>query len=93
MNMKSEIFKIIQDVMEEETSIIKDDTPLLGDTSAIDSMKLIELCLALEDFADQHNFEFQWRTEKALSMNWSMFRTAGSLADAFIQQMEMEEKQ
>ena len=92
MKIKSEIFKIIQDVTDDESLIIKDDTSLLGENSAIDSMKLIELCLALEDFAAQHNFEFQWRTEKALSMNWSMFRTAGSLADAFIKQMEMEGK-
>ena len=91
MNIKREIYNTIQDVLEDKTLIIKDDTILLGDNSAIDSMKLIELCLALEDFATQHNFEFQWRTEKAMSMNWSMFRTAGSLADAFIQQMEKKQ--
>ena len=88
MNIKNEIFQIIQDLVEDKALEIKDDTALLGDTSTIDSMKLIELCLALEDFAAQHNFEFQWKTEKAMSMNWSMFRTVGSLVDAFIQQME-----
>ena len=88
MGLKNEIFQIIQDIIEDKILVIKDDTALLGEVSAIDSMQLIELCLALEDFAAQHNFEFQWKSEKAMSMNWGMFRTAGSLADAFVQQME-----
>ena len=44
-------------------------------------MKLVEVCLALEDIADEHEFEFDWTSESAMSKSRSMFRTISSLSE------------
>jgi len=51
-------------------------------------MKLVELCLELEDKAADIGFEFDWTSDSAMSRSRSMFRTAGSLAEEFVNQME-----
>ena len=35
-------------------------------------MKLVELCVLLEDLATELNFEFDWQSEKAMS-KWICF--------------------
>jgi hypothetical protein len=50
-------------------------------------MKLVELCILLEDMAAELGFEFDWTSDAAMSRSRSMFQTAGSLADEFIEQM------
>lgn len=59
---------------------------LVGDGRLVDSMKLVELCLALEDLADELGFAFDWTSETAMSRSRGMFRTVGALADAFVAQ-------
>ncbi len=59
---------------------------LIGGDSLLDSMKLVEVCLALEDLADEHGFEFDWTSEAAMSKSRSMFRTVSSLAEEFAAQ-------
>ena len=49
-------------------------------------MKLVELCLELEDKASEMGFEFDWTSEKAMSRAGSMFRTVGTLAEEFTKQ-------
>jgi acyl carrier protein len=83
---KQRIFQAIAGMVEDKTLAVLDATPLIGDGSVLDSMKLIELCLALEDMAADHGFEFDWTSEVAMSRSRSMFRTAGALADEFIAQ-------
>jgi acyl carrier protein len=62
--------------------------PLIGETGQIDSMKLVEICLALEDEAQALGFSFDWTSDTAMSRSRSMFRTAGSLAAEFVSQMK-----
>ncbi|MBS0201243.1 MAG: acyl carrier protein [Proteobacteria bacterium] len=64
------------------------NSTLLGDGSVLDSMKLVELCLLLEDKASQLGFQFDWTSDSAMSRSRSMFRTVGSLADEFESQMK-----
>ena len=66
---------------------VSEDTPLIGDDRALDSMKLLELCLALEDLATSLGFEFDWTSETAMSKSRSMFRTVGALSSEFLSQM------
>ena len=89
-DIKHDVFRIIHDGLEDKTIQITDDTPLIGDGSVVDSMKLVELCLALEDFAEEKGFEFDWTSDQAMSRSRSMFRTAGSLASEFTNQMDAE---
>ena len=87
-NIKTEIYDAIAALLENKSQVIADETPLIGGESLLDSMKLVELCLALEDKAADLGFDFDWTSDAALSKSRSMFRTAGSLATEFINQME-----
>ena len=49
----------------EETSVSENMT-LVGSESALDSMKLVRLCLALEDKAFDSGFEFDWTSDTAM---------------------------
>ena len=90
-DIRRAVFQKILDGIEDKTIQITDNTPLIGDGSVLDSMKLVELCLTLEDFAEEKGFEFDWTSDKAMSRLHSMFRTAGSLASEFKDQMGSEE--
>jgi hypothetical protein len=87
-NIKSEVFNAITALIEDKSHLVSDDSPLIGDESLLDSMKLVELCLALEDMATDLGFTFDWTSDNAMSNSRSMFRTAGSLATEFINQLK-----
>lgn len=87
-SIRSEVFSEISKLLENKSLTVADDMPLIGGESVLDSMKLVELCLALEDKAADMGFEFDWTSDAAMSRSRSMFRTAGSLAAEFISQME-----
>jgi acyl carrier protein len=87
-SVKKEVFNQISKLLEDKFLKITDDTELIGSDRVLDSMKLVELCLAIEDKAADMGFEFDWTSDAAMSRSRSMFRTAGSLAAEFIGQME-----
>lgn len=89
-DIKEEVFKKIYDVIEDKTVSIADDTPLLGDGAALDSLNLVELCVGLEDLAGEIGFDFDWTSEMAMSKSRSMFRTAGTLATEFCAQKDAQ---
>ncbi len=88
--IKAEVFATITSLLEDKSLLVTDDTPLIGGESFLDSMQLVELCVALEDKASELGFEFDWTSEAAMSKSRSMFRTAGFLATEFIKQMEFK---
>ena len=67
---------------------ITSETQLIGGGSLLDSMQLVEVCLALEDLSDEHGFEFDWASSAAMSKSKSMFRNVASLAEEFASQSE-----
>jgi acyl carrier protein len=87
-NVKTEVFDAIKKLLDDKSQVVAVDTPLIGGERLLDSMKLVELCLALEDKAADLGFDFDWTSDAAMSKSRSMFRTAGSLATEFINQME-----
>ena len=87
-NLEKIAMDTIQNAVGQDRIVITKDTPLIGDGSALDSMKLVEVCLALEDISDNHDFEFDWTSEAAMSKSRSMFRTAGTLVAEFCQQAQ-----
>ena len=87
-DVKKEVFDAIKALLEDKSLIVAADTPLIGGESLLDSIKIVELCLELEDKATDLGFEFDWTSDAAMSKSRSMFRTAGSLATEFINQME-----
>ncbi len=84
------IYAVISQLLEDKSLVVTDDMPLIGSKSVLDSMNLVTLCLALEDKATEMGFEFDWTSDAAMSRSRSMFRTAGSLANEFISQMEAQ---
>jgi acyl carrier protein len=88
--IKSEVFSAITALLEDKSLAVSDDTPLLGGAGLLDSLALVELCLVLEDNAAKRGFEFDWTSDSAMSQSRSMFRTAGSLASEFINQMKAQ---
>lgn len=86
--LKAQIFAEIAELVDDSSIAVTDDTPLLGDGSVLDSMKVVTLCIALEDLAVDHDFDFDWTSDAAMSRSRSMFRTAGSLVAEFMSQMQ-----
>lgn len=87
-SVKSEVFSQIAQLLENKSLTVTDEMPLIGGEGVLDSMKLVELCLALEDKASEIGFEFDWTSDAAMSRSRGMFRTANSLAAEFFSQME-----
>ena len=91
MELREQIFFAITSLLDDKTVKVSADTPLIGDGTFLDSIKLIELCLLLEDMATDLAFEFDWTSDTAMSKSRSMFLTAGSLAAEFIAQMASQQ--
>ena len=85
-DLRQRIFGAIARLSDNETLAVNASTALIGDGSVLDSMKLVELCLSLEDLASEMGFEFDWTSDTAMSRSRSMFRTAGALVNEFIAQ-------
>lgn len=84
--LKHRVYAAVGELVEDKSLAIGAATVLLGDGSVLDSMRLVELCLLLEDIAADQGFEFDWTSETAMSKSRSIFRTAGALADEFVSQ-------
>jgi len=87
LNIEHKVFEVIASVTQDATAVIDANTRLIGEGSLFDSMKLVELCLLLEDLGTELGFNFDWTSEAAMSRSASMFRTAGALAAEFSAQM------
>ena len=86
---KKNIIKVISKVLDKKLKI-NEDLKLIGSESPLDSMKLVEVCVALEDLAEEYGFEFVWTSEATMSKSKSMFRSVASLAKEFANQSETE---
>ena len=84
---KEIVISAINGVLEGKVEITG-DMKIIGGESLLDSMRLVEVCLALEDLADEHGFEFDWTSEAAMSKSRSMFRNVITLAEEFASQSE-----
>ncbi len=84
---KQIVISVISEAIDGKDSVTE-DMQLIGVKSLLDSMKLVELCLALEDLADEHGFEFDWTSDSAMSKSRSMFRSVAALAEEFANQSE-----
>ena len=85
---KEVVISTINDALEGKTEV-SEEMELIGGDPLLDSMKLVEVCLALEDLADEHGFEFDWNSDAAMSKSRSMFRNVAALAEEFANQSEV----
>ena len=84
---KEIVISAITNALEDKVNI-SEEMQLIGGESLLDSMKLVEVCLELEDLAEEHGFEFDWTSEATMSKSRSMFRSVTSLAEEFANQSE-----
>ncbi len=89
-DLKEKIVRMVSDLAELEDVSVDENTPLIGSTRIIKSRALVELCLALEDYAEELGFEFDWTSEAAMSQSRSIFRTVGSLVGHFETQRQTQ---
>ncbi len=82
------VIKTIKNILKGKVKVTK-ETQLIGGDSMLDSMKLVEVCVALEDMAEKHKFEFDWTSATTMSKTRSMFRNVGTLAKEFARQSEV----
>ena len=83
---KNDILEIIESITEIELSELTEETILLGDSAILDSMSLVELCVNLEDYANENGFQFDWTSNSTMSNSRSMFRNIGTLLEEFNRQ-------
>jgi hypothetical protein len=81
------IIDFTKSLIEDKSIIINLNTELIGASSLLDSMKLVELCLLLEDYANELGFEFDWTSESAMSKSRSIFKSLKTLIDEFQYQL------
>ena len=82
---KKIVIEVIKSTLENKSEVTEDTQLIAG---VLDSMKLVEVCLALDDLADDKGFEFDWTSEATMSKSSCMFRTVTSLAEEFATQSE-----
>ena len=88
--IKLKILEAITTVVANQQIKISEESALIGEDSILDSMKLVELCLSLEDMSADLGFDFDWTSDVAMSKSLSMFRTVDSLIMEFLHQMEAQ---
>lgn len=88
--IKNAIFASVAGLLDDASVTVTSETALVGNKSLLDSVKLVELCLDLEDQASELGFEFDWTSDAAMSKSRSMFRTAGMLVAEFLRQREAQ---
>ena len=79
--MFDQIVDIIRSVIRNPEIHLDKQSPLVGTNRILDSLGLVELCLALEDFALALGFNFDWTSETAMARSKSMFRDVQSLVE------------
>ncbi len=85
MLASKELIDVIISVIEEEVDI-DPQSSLIGGDSLIDSMGLVQICLALEEMSHSEGFLFDWTSEKAMSSLNSIFKTPETLVKEYNRQ-------
>jgi len=81
-----ELIQIIKDMIEDDIDLVPDSS-LVGGGSIIDSMGLVQICLALEERSQSDGFSFDWTSEKAMSSLNSIFKSPETLAQEYNRQL------
>ncbi len=85
--LEARVYTAIRDITDELGIAVGSESPLAGEGGLLDTRDLVQLCLALEDIANDVGFDFGWSTAAFAQPN-SMFRTAGALAANFVRQAQ-----
>ena len=84
----SQIIEFLYEILEGIEISLDEDSHLVGSSTAIDSMSLVQLCIKLEEVAIAEGFTFDWTSEKAMSNLNSIFRSPKSISEEFNTQQQ-----
>tara|TARA_B100000524_G_scaffold236962_1_gene126221 strand:+ start:377 stop:667 length:291 start_codon:yes stop_codon:yes gene_type:complete len=85
-----DVIKILKEIsVMNDNSLTKmnEDSLILNDDNNLDSMAIVQLCIALEDKSKSFGFDFDWTSEKAMSSMNSIFKTPRSISNEFNKQL------
>lgn len=85
--LESQVLAAIRDATEDLGIAVGNESPLAGEGGMLDTRALVQLCLALEDIANDAGFDFGWSTAAFTQPN-SMFGSVGTLVAGFIRQSQ-----
>jgi len=91
MISSKDLTDLIKTILEDSVEI-NPQSPLVGGSSLIDSMGLVQICLALEERSQSEGFSFDWTSEKAMSSLNSIFKTPETLAAEYNRQSSGNKK-
>lgn len=84
---KQAIIQILSDVSDGQIAATE-ATKLSGAGSEVDSLRILEVCIALEDLAKEQGFSFDWTSDEAMARSQTVFQTVASLAEDFATQSQ-----
>jgi len=90
-----DVIKILEEISEMNNNYIKkmnEDSLILNGDNNLDSMAIVQLCIALEDKSNSFGFDFDWTSEKAMSSMNSIFKTPKSISTEFNNQLKNKKK-
>lgn len=88
--IQSDFFSIIKKITEIKNVEITSESKLIGVNGLFDSMGLVELCVNLEEKANELGFEFDWTSDKAMSRSSGFFSSVGTLFEEFMNQLKQK---
>lgn len=89
----AELIDLIKLILSRDKKIdifIDENSELIN--SGIDSMNLVQICLALEEKSLIEGFSFDWTSEKAISSLNSIFKSPASLTSEYNRQRNTKRK-
>ena len=90
-----DVIKILKEISVMNNNSLKpmhEDSTILDTDNNLDSMTIVQLCIALEDKSNSFGFNFDWTSEKAMSSMNSIFKTPKSISDEFNKQLINQKK-
>ena len=75
------VINAVKEILDDENVAVTNDTVLLGNDAAVDSMGLVNLIVDIEGALADIDIEVTLTSEKAMSQRNSPFRTVESLTD------------
>lgn len=87
-DIEAKIRDLVAFITGEDGAGLTPASPLVGDGAVVDSQGLLEIMLALEDFAgERFGRPFDWMNDAAFSSSRSPYRSIGTLAAHMAAQM------
>lgn len=84
--VEAQFNEVVQDYLDSIDKGLTLASELMGGSNPIDSVELVELCIRLEDLADELGFKFDWTSENAMSKSRGVFNSVATLRDEFARQ-------